>query len=195
MKNLSETRVAWWSRLLAALFIAALAVALMSAARTAWETEQSLSTLWPRSFSDLLGFALFVYVAFLFAFVAFTGRAPTRFLPVAHLGLNPRTWLQAVERPATPLPPADHPGREAALRLRQPMFPWWSMWLFILVVMPVSRMVYQRFAGTVDPFWDFVGPFALMLLLFGLFVLYFIIRRLEDLTTVWRTRWLGKDPG
>ena len=46
----------------------------------------------------------------------------------------------------------------------------------------------KRFCATGMPFWDFVGPLLPSALLLGLTVLYFMRRRLDDLTTVAQTR-------
>lgn len=74
------------------------------------------------------------------------------------------------------------------MRLRQPLFPWWAFFVLVLVVDPISRGLYKRFCATGMPFWDFVGPLLPSALLLVLTVLYFMRRRLDDLTTVAQTR-------
>lgn len=193
-----EKRVAWWSRLLALLFVATAAFILASTAAASWEKTHSLSELWPRTFADFHGFMLFVYFVFLFAFVAFTGRAPVRFLPGCGQHLNRRTlqrWVEEAHERAgqdPSLPPPQHPAHSAALRLRQPVMPWWTFWLFLFLVIPLSGRLPRWIDATQTPFWDFFGPFGVSMTFLFLFSLYFIIQRLEDLTTVWHSRWPGK---
>ncbi len=193
-----ETRVAWWSRLLASLFVATAAFILASTAASSWENTRSLSELWPGTFSDALSALLIAYLVFLFAFVAFTGRAPTRFMPGSGHPLGPRAWnawlREAAQRTARlpPLPPPGHPAREAAARLRRPVCPWWLFWLALLCHLFFADRLYRLVEAPQTPFWDFLGPFAMSMLVWGLLLLYFIVRRLEDLTTVWHSRWPGK---
>jgi hypothetical protein len=79
---MSEAKIATWIRLLALIFVAAATLVLIGAVREA--LSHGLATAL-QSLGGFWGVLLGCYLALLFGYAAFTGRAPTRLFPLAAL--------------------------------------------------------------------------------------------------------------
>jgi hypothetical protein len=74
------TKVAFWARGLAILYMVCVAFALWFFAKQLLNSSRGGSL---DSFDDLLGGLLFIYINFLFFYVALTGRSPEKFFPIS----------------------------------------------------------------------------------------------------------------